>query len=78
MIEDEEIEFFKSEDFIRKFKKQVEEDTWGKGLPMVYIKDGKIVRHFADGRIEIVKELENPTVDKNLKKGDILKRNNEK
>jgi len=76
MVEDEEIEFFKSEDFIRKFREQVEEDTWGKGLPMVYLKDGKIVRHFADGRIEIIKELEKRTVDKNLKKGDTLKRNN--
>lgn len=62
MVEDEEIEFFKSEDFIRKFREQVEEDTWGKGLPMIYLKDGKIVRHFADGRIEIVKEIEDKLI----------------
>lgn len=62
MGEDEEIEFFKSEDFIRKFREQVEEDTWGKGLPMVYLKDGKIVRHFADGGIEIVKEVEDKLI----------------
>jgi hypothetical protein len=62
MVEDEEIEFFKSEGFKRKFRERVEEDTWEKGLPMVYIKDGKIVRHFADGRIEIVKEIEDKLV----------------
>ena len=62
MEEDEEIEFFKSEDFKRKFRERVEEDTWGKGLPMVYLKDGKIVRHFSDGRIEVIKELEDKLV----------------
>jgi len=40
------------------------------------IENGKIVKCYSDGRREVLKELEKPTVDKNLKKGDTLKRNN--
>lgn len=54
----EEKDFLRSEDFIEGFREQVEKDTWGKGLPMVYLKDNKIVKHYSDGRIEVVKEIE--------------------
>lgn len=54
----EEIDFLRSEEFIEGFREQVEKDTWGKGLPMVYLKDNKIVRHFSDGTIEVIKEVE--------------------
>ena len=57
MEEDEVEKFLKSEKFSKEFREQVEKDTWEKGLPMVYFKDNKIVKHYSDGRIEIVKEL---------------------
>ena len=58
MEEDEIGEFLKSEEFIKGFREQVEKDTWGKGLPMVYLKDNKIVKHYSDGRVEVIKEIE--------------------
>ena len=58
MEEDEIGEFLKSEEFIKGFREQVEKDTWEKGLPMVYLKDNKIVKHYSDGRIEVIKELD--------------------
>ena len=57
MEEDEVEKFIKSEEFKKGFREQVEKDTWEKGLPMVYLKDNKIVKHYSDGRIEVVKEL---------------------
>ena len=54
----EEIDFLRSEEFVEKLRKQVEKDTWEKGLPMVYLKGNKIVRHFSDGTIEVIKEVE--------------------
>lgn len=57
-IEDQNLvgKIFKSKEFKEAFRKQVEADTWGKGLPMVYMdKDGWIVKHWKDGKIEKVK-----------------------
>ena len=49
-------EYFKSEKFKEDFRKKVEEDTWEKGLPMIYLDDnGNMVKHFKDGTIEIIK-----------------------
>lgn len=56
--EDEVGKFLKSEEFKKGFREQVEKDTWEKGLPMVYLKDNKVVRHYPDGRIEVIKELD--------------------
>jgi hypothetical protein len=54
--DDFETEMFQSEEFKKGFQKQVEKDTWGKGLPMVYSNDkGQIVKHWKDGKIEIIK-----------------------
>ena len=55
--EDKEKEYFVSNKFKEGVQQQVIADTWGKGLPMVYMnEDKKIVKHWADGRIEVVKE----------------------
>lgn len=52
-----ELEYFKSEKFKKDFRKQVEEDTWEKERPMIYIDDnGNIVEHWKDGTIKIIKE----------------------
>ena len=52
-----ESEYFKSNKFKEDFRKKVEEDTWGKGKPMIYLDDnGNIVEHWKDGTIKIIKE----------------------
>lgn len=51
-------EYFRSEQFQEDFRKQVEKDTWDNGLPMVYLnEEGDIVRHYKDGKIEIIKKM---------------------
>lgn len=62
MEEDEVEKFLKSEKFSKEFREQVEKDTWGKGLPMVYLKDNKIVKHYSDGRVEVIKKIDVSTV----------------
>jgi hypothetical protein len=43
----------RSEQFKESFRKRVEEETWGKDLPLVYLdEDGWIVKHWKDGTIE--------------------------
>lgn len=55
--EDTEKQYFVSNKFKEGVRQQVIADTWGKGLPMVYMnEDKKIVKHWADGRIEVVIE----------------------
>lgn len=50
-------EYIKSEKFQEDFIRQVEKDTWDKGLPKVYMdKEGNIVEHWKDGAINIIKE----------------------
>ena len=54
---DEVNEYLMSKQFLKDFAKQVEADTWGKGLPKIYMdKDGNIVEHWKDGTINIIKE----------------------
>ena len=54
-----ESEYFKSNKFKEDFRKKVEEDTWEKGKPMIYLDDnGNIVEHWKDGTIKIIKEDE--------------------
>jgi hypothetical protein len=51
-------EAFESKEFKEAFRKQVERDTWGNGLPMVYMNDdGWMVHHWSDGRIDMIKKL---------------------
>jgi len=50
-------EYLKSEKFQKDFARRVEENTWGKGLPKIYMdKEGNIVEHWKDGTINIIKE----------------------
>ena len=58
-----ESEYFKSNKFKEDFRRglvphlKVEEDTWEKGLPMIYLDDnGNIVEHWKGGTINIIKE----------------------
>jgi len=49
--------FLKSEQFKESFRKRVEEDTWGKDLPLVYLdEDGWVVKHWKDGTIEKIQK----------------------
>lgn len=49
----------RSEQFKESFRKRVEEDTWGKDLPLVYLdEDGWIVKHWKDGTIEKIKKAD--------------------
>lgn len=59
-IEDNDLvsEFINSNEFKERLRKRVEKDTWGKGLPMVYMDaDGWLVRHWKDGKIDRIKKL---------------------
>jgi len=52
-----ETKYFLSKKFLDGFKEQVKKDTWGKGLPMIYMDDeGRIVEHWESGEIKIIKE----------------------
>ena len=47
----------RSEQFKESFRKQVEEQTWGKDLPLVYLdENGWIVKHWKDGTIEKIQK----------------------
>lgn len=47
----------RSEQFKESFRKQVEEVTWGKDLPLVYLDDnGWVVKHWKDGTIEKIQK----------------------
>jgi hypothetical protein len=51
-----ESEYLKSEQFKEDFRKKIEEDTWEKGLPMIYMDENKnMVEHWKDGTINIIK-----------------------
>ncbi len=55
--EDEVGEYLKSDAFKAAFKEQVEKDTWGQGLPKIYMdKNGDIVEHWKNGTINILKK----------------------
>jgi len=50
-------DIIRSEQFKESFRKRVEEETWGKDKPMVYLDDnGWIVKHWKDGTIEKLKK----------------------
>ena len=49
----------RSEQFKESFRKRVEEETWDKGMPMVYLDDnGWVVKHWKDGTIEKIKKAD--------------------
>ena len=51
-------EYLKSNEFKKAFADQVTADTWGKGRPKIYMKDGNIVEHWEDGTINILRKKE--------------------
>ena len=57
-----ESDYFLSEDFKNDFRKRVEDDTWGRCLPMCYTDEkGDLIKHWKDGRIHVVKTKEELT-----------------
>lgn len=42
------------------------------GLPITYLKDGKIIREYADGKIEILKTIETSENTTTYKKGQVV------
>lgn len=49
--------FFRSDEFKKSYRKSVEKATWGEGKPMVYMRDnGDIVKHFKSGAFRIIKK----------------------
>jgi hypothetical protein len=58
MIKDNVKEVLESKEFKEAFRQQVEKDTWGNGLPMVFMNDnGWLVHHWSDGRIDTVRKI---------------------
>lgn len=52
----EESEYFSSKEFKADMQKRIEEDTWGKDLPKIYLNENKqLVKHWKDRAIEIIK-----------------------
>lgn len=52
--------YLRSREFKESFAETVKKDTWERGLPMVYMnKDGWIVNHWKDGKIEKIKKVIN-------------------
>jgi hypothetical protein len=48
----------KSDEFLSAFRKQIEDDTWGQGVPMYYMdEEGWLVEHHKDGTINKLKQL---------------------
>lgn len=50
--------YLKSKQFKIDVAKTIESETWDKGLPKIYMKDGNIVEHWKDGTINILKTKE--------------------
>lgn len=52
-------EYLKSKEFQKDIKKFIEQETWGKGFPKIYLdKNGDIVEHWKDGTINVLKTKE--------------------
>lgn len=52
-----ESQLFRSKKFKQGMADQITKDTWGKGLPKIYMNGkGQIVEHWKDGTINILKE----------------------
>ena len=50
-------DIIRSEQFKESFRKRVEEQTWGKDLPLVYLdENGWIVKHWKNGTIEKIQK----------------------
>lgn len=52
------INWLRSEEFNNSLVKRIEEDTWEKGRPKIYMdKEGWLVKHWKDGRVDKVKKI---------------------
>jgi hypothetical protein len=59
-------EYLRSKQFSIDFAAAVKRDTWGQGLPMIYMDDNKnIVEHWEDGTINILHTKEELDKKKN-------------
>ena len=55
---DEIVEALRSDEFKEKFRKQIEDDTWGQNKPMYYMdEDGWLVEHHKDDTIKKIKKI---------------------
>lgn len=53
----DEVKMFNSKEFKKLFIKEIEKSTWNKGLPKIYMNNkGQIVKHYKNGKIEIIKK----------------------
>lgn len=51
--------YLKSKEFQENIKKFIEQETWEKGFPKIYLdKNGNIVEHWKNGTINILKTKE--------------------
>ena len=50
-------DYFKSKEFKERIEQSIQRETWNKGLPRYYMdKEGRIVEHWKDGTINVIKE----------------------
>jgi hypothetical protein len=50
-------DYFKSKEFKEKIEQSIQRETWDKELPRYYMnEEGKIVEHWKDGTIKVIKE----------------------
>jgi hypothetical protein len=53
-------DYFKSKEFKERIEQSIQRETWGKGLPRYYLdKEGRVVEHWKDGTIKVIKEKMN-------------------
>lgn len=52
-----ESDYFRSEEFHKEMRKNIEAETWDKGLPMFYSEGDWLIRHWKDGRKEKIKKI---------------------
>lgn len=58
LVDNHKFQIWNSDKKVEEFSKIIREETWDKGIPMVYMnKYGQVVRHWKDGTIEIIKDL---------------------
>ena len=58
MYDEEELKYFNSKEFKDNISKIIDEDTWDKDLPKIYLNDkDEIVEHYKNGTINIIKKI---------------------
>ena len=50
-------DYFQSKEFKEQIEQSIQRETWDKGLPRYYLdKEGRIVEHWKDGTIKVIRE----------------------